>query len=57
MDSCAFPSGGGVVEFAKYMLASMQKAFSNRETPIGMAPTTIGYNHFSHLVVATLRAM
>ena len=31
-------SGGRVVEFTNYMLASMQKAFSNRETPIGKAP-------------------
>ena len=31
-------SGGRVVEFTNYMLASMQKAFSNRETRIGKGP-------------------
>ena len=51
-------SGGRVVDFTNYMLASMQKAFSNRETPIGKAPTHYyWYNHSSHLAVATLHAM
>ena len=31
-------SGSRVVEFMNYMLASVQKAFSNRETPFGKAP-------------------
>ena len=51
-------SGGRVVEFMNYMLASMQKAFSNRETPIGKALAHyFGNNHSSHLAVATLHAM
>ena len=29
----------GVAIFTNYMLISMQKAFSNKETPIGKAPT------------------
>ena len=31
--------GGRVVDFTNYVFASMQKAFSNRETPIGKVPT------------------
>ena len=52
-------SGGRVVDFTNYMLVSMQKTFSNRETPIGRAPTHyyIGYNHSRHLAVDTLHAM
>ena len=49
-------SGGRVIDFTNYMLASMQKAFINREIPIGMAPTHY-YWHSSHLAVATLHAM
>ena len=32
-------SGGRVVDFTNYVFASIQKAFSNRETPIGKVPT------------------
>ena len=51
-------SGCSVVDFTNDTLASMQKAFSNREAPIGNdAAHYCSYNHSGCLAVAALHAM
>ena len=44
-------SGCSVVDLTNNTLASMQKAFNNREAPIG--EVTNSYNHSGHLAVTT----